>query len=356
MPSVISTPPPACLIVKYLAGNFTVKLGNELKPDSTKEAPCNVTWPAEASSLYTLVMVDPDAPSRKMPLVGEVLHWLVINIQDPSKLSDGKEIVPYLGPGPPEGSGLHRYIFLAFRQPARLVLDEKDEMRREVRYKFNTKEFVKRYNLSLPVAGNFFQAQTDDSVRMRWNQRAIATLQTSGIVGDVIDVAPPKAAMIKWPNEVISLFGLELTPTQVKDQPEVKWPSEPNALYTIIFSDPDAPSRKNPIHREFLHWLVVNIKDNDIGSGQTIAEYIGSGPPKDTSKHRYVFLVFKQSARLSLDQPRISNTNATGRANFNTREFAKKHNLGNPVASNFFEAQYDDYTPILHAQLSAKKN
>lgn len=130
------------------------------------------------------------------------------------------------GPGPPEGSGLHRYIFLAFRQPARLVLDEKDEMRREVRYKFNTKEFVKRYNLSLPVAGNFFQAQTDDSVRMRWNQRAIATLQTSGIVGDVIDVAPPKAAMIKWPNEVISLFGLELTPTQVKDQPEVKWPSE----------------------------------------------------------------------------------------------------------------------------------
>lgn len=97
VPSVISTPPPACLIVKYLAGNFTVKLGNELKPDSTKEAPCNVTWPAEASSLYTLVMVDPDAPSRKMPLVGEVLHWLVINIQDPSKISDGKEIVPYLG-------------------------------------------------------------------------------------------------------------------------------------------------------------------------------------------------------------------------------------------------------------------
>ena len=31
---------------------------------------------------------------------------------------------------------------------------------------------------------------------------------------------------------------------------------------------------------EFLHWLVVNIPNNDIGSGETISEYIGSGPPK----------------------------------------------------------------------------
>ena len=31
---------------------------------------------------------------------------------------------------------------------------------------------------------------------------------------------------------------------------------------------------------EILHWLVVNIPNNDIGSGETISEYIGSGPPK----------------------------------------------------------------------------
>lgn len=36
----------------------------------------------------------------------------------------------------------------------------------------------------------------------------------------------------------------------------------------------------------------------------------------------------------------------------NTREFAKKYNLGNPIAGNFYQAQYDDYVPILHAQLS----
>lgn len=125
---------------------------------------------------------------------------------------------------------MHRYIFLAFKQPGRLTLDEKDIKRREVRYKFNAKEFAKRYNLNSPIAGNFFLAQTDDHVRMQWNMRAAITMESSRIVPDVIDVAPQQAAMIKWPNDVISLFGLELTPTQVKSQAEVKWPAEVRLL------------------------------------------------------------------------------------------------------------------------------
>lgn len=96
VPSIITPSPPVCLIVKY-SGNFTVKLGNELRPLNAKEAPCNVTWPVKSDSLYTLMMVDPDAPSRKTPLVGQVLHWLQINIQNPSKISEGEEIVSYLG-------------------------------------------------------------------------------------------------------------------------------------------------------------------------------------------------------------------------------------------------------------------
>ena len=34
---------------------------------------------------------------------------------------------------------------------------------------------------------------------------------------------------------------------------------------------------------EWHHWLVVNIPNNDIGSGETISEYVGSGPPKGIS-------------------------------------------------------------------------
>lgn len=32
-------------------------------------------------------------------------------------------------------------------------------------------------------------------------------------------------------------------------------------------------------------------------------------------------------------------------------EFAKKYNLGDPVFGNFFQAQYDEYSDILHEKL-----
>lgn len=39
------------------------------------------------------------------------------------------------------------------------------------------------------------------------------------------------------------------------------------------------------------------------------------------------------------------------RAKFSIAKFALKYNLGNPVAGNFYEAQYDDYVPLLYKQL-----
>ena len=65
----------------------------------------------------------------------------------------------------------------------------------------------------------------------------------------------------------------------MKDDPVVNWEAEPNDLYTLVMTDPDAPSRQTPTFREIKHWLVVNIKGNDISTGRTIAAYRGSGPP-----------------------------------------------------------------------------
>jgi len=36
----------------------------------------------------------------------------------------------------------------------------------------------------------------------------------------------------------------------------------------VFYSDPDAPSRANPIRREILHWLVINIPGNDLKLGE----------------------------------------------------------------------------------------
>ena len=69
-------------------------------------------------------------------------------------------------------------------------------------------------------------------------------------------------------------------------------------LFCVI-TDPDAPSRQNPKFREWHHWLVVNIPGCDISEGEVKLEYVGSGPPKGTKLHRYIFLAFKQPGKIS---------------------------------------------------------
>lgn len=69
------------------------------------------------------MMTDPDAPSRQQPTFGEVRHWLVVNIPG-SAVADGQTIVEYIGSGAPQHTGLHRYIFLVYKQPKQLEVDE----------------------------------------------------------------------------------------------------------------------------------------------------------------------------------------------------------------------------------------
>ena len=157
---------------------------------------------------------------------------------------------------------------------------------------------------------------------------------------------------VSYDNDLKVDKGNELTPTQVKHQPKVEWESEDNEFYTLIMTDPDAPSRSEPKFREFRHWLVANIPGNNIEQGDVIAAYVGSGPPKGTGLHRYVFLLYKQPGKLELDEPRVANNSRQDRPKFKAAKFTEKYNLGSPIAGNFYQAQYDDYVPILHKQLS----
>ncbi|KAJ6223682.1 hypothetical protein RDWZM_002227 [Blomia tropicalis] len=182
------------------------------------------------------------------------------------------------------------------------------------------------------------------------------TMETHQVVRDVIDTVPLHVAEVKYGSGVEMKLGNELTPTQVQSIPiSIRWPTEPNALYTIVLTDPDAPSRQQPKYREWHHWLVVNIPENDIAKGDTLSEYVGSGPPKGTNLHRYVFLVYKQpNGRITPDEKRLTNRSGDGRASFKIREFAKKYNLGEPIAGNFYQAEWDEYVPKLYEQLSGE--
>jgi len=178
-----------------------------------------------------------------------------------------------------------------------------------------------------------------------------------GLIPDIIDKRPNELLEVKYGSKEV-IFGNELTPTEVQKRPEViKWTiiADPSKLYTLIFLDPDVPNRETHEERAFVHWAVGNIPGDEIRKGDELAPYIGAGPPEDTGLHRYTYLVYEQAKDLVFMEEiqDWANPFGKGRGKFDVREFAKKYQLGNPVAGNFFQAQYDSHVDILREQLTS---
>ncbi|TAQ83864.1 hypothetical protein B7494_g7811 [Chlorociboria aeruginascens] len=105
---------PKCLISPYYGQKKQreVALGNTLKPSHTKEIPQMTILCTNVSFTegLTIILTDPDAPSRDNPKWSEMCHWIAIF--PPAPDSDLKPVVQYKPPGPPEKTGYHRYVFL----------------------------------------------------------------------------------------------------------------------------------------------------------------------------------------------------------------------------------------------------
>ncbi|KAK1340655.1 hypothetical protein QTO34_017045 [Cnephaeus nilssonii] len=110
-----------------------------------------------------------------------------------------------------------------------------------------------------------------------------------------VDERPKHLLQVKSSGAEVDELGKVLTPTQVKNRPSgISWNDlGPSKLYTLVLTDPDATSRKDPKFREWHHFLVVNTKGNNISSGTVLSDYVGSGPPKGTGLHCYVWLVYE---------------------------------------------------------------
>lgn len=176
------------------------------------------------------------------------------------------------------------------------------------------------------------------------------------VVPDVVDAAPVELAKVTYPSGVSANGGNELTPTQVKDQPQIQWTvDDPSSYYTLFMVDPDAPNRADPKFRSVCHWFVGNIPGTAIDEGDHRIAFAGSGPPKGSGLHRYIFLIYKQpDGKVDLsDAPRTSNRSRNNRLKFQHKNSVERYGLGPLVAGNFYRAQYDDYVPTLHAQLSS---
>lgn len=109
-----------------------------------------------------------------------------------------------------------------------------------------------------------------------------------------------------------------------------------NFNFVFFFSiDPDAPSRKDPKYREWRHWIVGNINAGNNLAGTTVESFMPSGPPPGTGLHRYIFLLYEHSDKISHYKVK----NPANRAQWKVADFAHDNNLGLPIAVNFYQCE-----------------
>ncbi|XP_065298022.1 protein D1-like [Dermacentor albipictus] len=148
--------PVALLKVAYETTSVTIN--GTLTPQQTAEVPAvALVGAVNCVPPFSLVMLDPDAPSPKHPTLRSWLHWMVVNAKSTRRLDKGEVAMPYNGPTPPEGSGPHRYVFLAFCQGGKRMEVMKFQRRR--RKKFHLKNFLKKIGNAVPFGGTFFYAE-----------------------------------------------------------------------------------------------------------------------------------------------------------------------------------------------------
>nr|ACX53295.1 terminal flower 1-like protein [Crocus sativus] len=140
--------------------NKLVCNGHEFFPSAVAPKPRVEVQGADMRSFFTLVMTDPDVPGPSDPYLREHLHWIVTDIPGTTDASFGREMVSYESPRP--NIGIHRFVFVLFRQKRRQSVGPPPS-----RDRFSTRRFAAENDLGLPVAAVYFNAQRETAARRR---------------------------------------------------------------------------------------------------------------------------------------------------------------------------------------------
>nr|AMP40930.1 TERMINAL FLOWER1-3 [Hevea brasiliensis]AMP40935.1 TERMINAL FLOWER1-3 [Hevea brasiliensis] len=162
--------------------------------------------------------------------------------------------------------------------------------------------------------------------------RIIEPLIVGRVIGDVLDSFTPAIKMSVSYNNKQICNGYEHYPSAVAAKPRVEVQGgDMRSFFTLVMTDPDVPGPSDPYLREHLHWLVSDIPGTtDATFGREVVSY--EIPRPNIGIHRFVFVLFKQKRRQTINPP-------TSRDNFSTRNFAAENDLGLPVAAVYFNAQ-----------------
>ncbi|XP_039062160.1 protein MOTHER of FT and TFL1-like [Hibiscus syriacus] len=158
---------------------------------------------------------------------------------------------------------------------------------------------------------------------------SVDPLVVGRVIGDVLDMFVPTATMSVYYGSKQVTNGCDIKPSI--NPPKVAIDGLPDQLYTLVMTDPDAPSPSEPSMREWVHWIVSDIPGGTNPTrGKELLAYMGPRP--QVGIHRYILVLFQQKGPLGAVQQLAS------RANFSTRFFADHLNLGLP-ATVYFNAQ-----------------
>ncbi|KAJ0681539.1 putative phosphatidylethanolamine-binding protein [Helianthus annuus] len=139
---------PTVTVTAYF-GDHRLTNCSELRLTTAQIAP-RVVIGGNQDELYTLIMVDPDAPNPNEPSSREVVLWIVTNIPGGTSTAEGREFMAYDVPNPQVG--LHRFIMLLYRQAS--PLNEIEAL--PSRDCFKSNEFAEKHNLGTPLGIAYF--------------------------------------------------------------------------------------------------------------------------------------------------------------------------------------------------------
>ncbi|VEU20350.1 DEKNAAC101107 [Brettanomyces naardenensis] len=198
------------------------------------------------------------------------------------------------------------------------------------------------------------------------------SLTKSEVIPTVIhdkSFTPKGFLTIKYDTDKEVAMGNTIKPADSQNRPRIDFtlnlPSDSSTelkiskddKFTLVVTDPDAPTKGDEKWSEFCHYLSINVQlnvfdsekpDNSSSAGSQLTTtdikgvdllpYIGPGPPPKTGKHRYVFLLYRQSPGFVPISPEGRPTWGTGVPGSGAAEYAEKYHL-TLFAVNFFYAQ-----------------
>ncbi|KAG6890530.1 hypothetical protein C0995_007732 [Termitomyces sp. Mi166 len=176
----------------------------------------------------------------------------------------------------------------------------------------------------------------------------VSVLQREDVIPDVVppDFLPTIFFTVVWPNGKEATLGNFLTREDTLEEPQIHVsPSSSleasTASYTLVMTDPDAPSRADPKYRQFRHWVVTGLKIPPIAESSLIVKtqpsttpYRPPGPPPGT------FLLFEEPESGFVVPPGAPEYGAglEERRSWNAVDFGNRHGL-KLVGVNLFLVQ-----------------